>query len=250
MKKAFLLNLIVALVITNALILSSVIAQGASTDQDKAVAQAIKDAQGKVVITRVSDFNGVVVVKTGDQTVELVSGEAVETLNGVMEKKPISWKDVAAYEKVIVNQEAPNPKKLQFTRWVLENVHTRRINRVLDELKARLKKQYQETHNGEIPAEDRLSAYLPGKTVDEREKYLAKIVNQVAVEQLGLDPTGGFTNEGWDTKVNTPMDKLRDVDPRKLYENAGLTQPPTDVTHTDLIKDPGLTDPVPPTASS
>jgi len=239
MKKAFLLNLIVALVITNAIVLSSAIAQGASASQDKAVAEAIKDAQGKAVITKVSNFNGTVTVKTGDQTIELVSGEAVETLKGVMEKKPISWKDVAAYERVIANQEAPDPRKFQFTRWVLENIQTRRINRVLNELKARLKKQYQESHNGKIAKDDILSSYLPGKTAEEGQKLLGDIIDQVAVEQLGLDPTGPLTFTAWRAKLVTGApsgmgtDTLHEVDVLKPWESPA-------VTHTDIINDPGL----------
>lgn len=241
MKKAFLLNLIVALVIANALILSSAMAQGTPADQDKAVAQAIKEAQGKAVITKVSNFNGAVIVKTGDQTVELIPGEAVETLKGVMEKKPITWKDVASYEKVMANQEAPDPKRFQFTRWVLENIQTRRINRVLDELKGRLKKQYQDTHNGSIPREDILTSYLPGKTPQEREGQLGRIIDEVAVDQLGLDPTGPLTFSQWRTKLVTSQATLHDVDIQKLCELAGLTLPPTEtVPHTDIIKDPSL----------
>lgn len=237
MKKAFLLNLIGVFAIISLFGISSAMAQGASAGQDKSVAQAVKDAQGKAVITKVSNFNGTIMVKTGDQTIELVSGEAVETLKGVMEKKPITWKDVAAYEKVIANQEAPDPRKFQFTRWVLENIQTRRINRVLDELKGRLKKQYQETHNGKIAKDDILSSYLPGKTPQDRLELLGKIIDQVAVEQLGLDPTGPLTYDGWQTKLVTATDTLHDVDIKKLCELAGLLPPPTEVTHTDPMYD-------------
>lgn len=241
MRKAFLFNLVGAFVIMSLLGISSAMAQGTSGGQDKSVAQAIKDAQGKAVITKISSFNGVVTVKTGSQTIELVSGEAVETLNGVMEKRPISWADVAAYERVICNQEAPDPRKFQFTRWVLENIQTRRINRVLDELKVRLKKQYQESHNGKIPKDDILTSYLPGKTAEEREKLLGNIINEVAVEQLGLDPTGPLTFSEWRTKLVTSTATLHDVDINKLCELAGLMLPPTEsVPQTDPMKDPGL----------
>lgn len=240
MKKAFLLNSISAFVIVGLFGVSSAMAQGAPADQDKSIAQAIKDAQGKAVITKISSFNGIVTVKTGDQTITLVSGEAVETLKGVMEKKPISWADVAAYERVISNQEAPDPRKFQFTRWMLENIQTRRINRVLDELKARLKKQYQESHNGKIPKDDILTSYLPGKTAEEREKLLGNIINEVAVEQLGLDPNGPLTFSEWRTKLVTSTATLHDVDINKLCELAGLMLPPTDVTQTNQRSDPGL----------
>ncbi len=224
MKKAFLLNLAAISVITSALSISA-IAQVATTDQDKAnaekVAQGIKEAQNKAVTTKISTFNGTVTVKTGDQTVELMPGEAVETLKGVMEKKPISWADVAAYEEVIANQEPMDPKKFQFTRWILENIQTRRINRVLDELKAKLKKQYQEAHNGKIPRDDTLSSYLPGKTDQEKKDLLGKVINQV-VEQLGLDPTGPLTHDGWQTKLVSSTDTLHYVDVNKLCELAGI----------------------------
>ncbi|MCX5686505.1 MAG: hypothetical protein NTW09_03485 [Candidatus Omnitrophica bacterium] len=236
MKKVFLLNLMVMLVITNALVLSSAMAQGASAEQDKTFAQDIKDAQGKAVITKVSSFSGTVVVKTGGQTIELVSGESVETLKGVMEKKPVNWADVAAYERMMANQEAPDPRKFQFTRWVLENLQTRRINRVLNELTAKLKSEYQKTHNGMIPRDDVLASYLPGQTAKERLASLDKVIDQV-VEQLGLDPVGPLTFEGWKTKLVTSTYTLHDVDVKKLCEIAGLTQPPTDITHTDQMND-------------
>jgi len=246
MKKAFLLNLTGVFAIISLCGISSVMAQGAPAGQDKSVAQGIKDAQGKAVITKVSNFNGTVTVKTGDQTITLVSGEAVETLKGVMEKKPITWKDVAAYERVIANQEAPDPRKFQFTRWVLENIQTRRINRVLDGLKTRLRKQYQEKHNGKIARDDILSSYLPGETAEERQKLLGDIIDQVAVEQLGLDPAGPLTFTEWRTKLVTGApsgmgtDTLHDVDINKLCELAGLMLPPTDVTQTDSMSDTGL----------
>jgi hypothetical protein len=231
MKKALLLSLIG---IVSLFSISSAIA----ADEDKSVAQGIKEAQSKAVVTKISTFNGVVTVKTGDKTVELTSGEAVETLGGVMEKKPIGWPDVAAYEKVIANQEAPDPRKFQFTRWVLENIQTRRINRVLDELKGRLKTDYQKTHNGKIPKDDILTSYLPGKTVKDREKQLGDIIEEVAVGQLGLDPTGPLTFSEWRTKLVTSTATLHDVDVKKLCELAGLVLPPTEqVPQTDLIND-------------